>query len=92
MEILSKEEIDRREGDRERQIRRQRRETARFSSTANMIGGMPQGDYFATPDPAEPMGRGERSKKKRRYRSLSPSGRDTPDTSGYGGGPSLQEK
>jgi chromatin structure-remodeling complex subunit SFH1 len=92
VEILSKEEIDRREGDRERQIRRQRRETARFSSTTNMVGGLPQSDYFANPDQSDqPMGRGERSKKKRRFRSLSPSGRETPEQSGYGGGPSLQE-
>ncbi|KAF2085104.1 SNF5-domain-containing protein [Saccharata proteae CBS 121410] len=99
VEVLSKEEIEKREGDRERQIRRLRRETARFSSTANMAGGQPQGQqngFFA--DPAaqdEPMGRGERSKKKRRFRSLSPSGRDTPDTTaggGYGGqGGGLQE-
>ena len=93
VEILSKEEIDRREGDRERQVRRQRRETARFSSTTNMIGGMPSNDYFAIPDVSDqPMGRGERSKKKRRFRSLSPSGRETPDTTaGYGGGGGLQE-
>lgn len=89
VEMLSKEEIEKREGDRERQLRRVRRETARFSSTANMSGGMPQGDYFAAPEPQDqPMGRGERSKKKRRFRSLSPQGRDTPDTTGtgYGGG------
>ena len=88
VEILSKEEIERREGDRERQIRRLRRETARFSSTANM----PQNDFFANPESQDqPMGRGERSKKKRRFRSLSPLGRDTPDTSGYGGGGGLQD-
>ena len=47
VEILSKEEIERREGDRERQIRRLRRDTARFSSTANMSSsGMPQSDYL----------------------------------------------
>jgi chromatin structure-remodeling complex subunit SFH1 len=92
VEALSKEEIDRREGDRERQIRRQRRETARFSSTANMVGGVPQSDYFANPEQSDqPMGRGERSKKKRRFRSLSPTGRETPEQSGYGGGPSLQD-
>jgi chromatin structure-remodeling complex subunit SFH1 len=92
VEILSKEEIDRREGDRERQIRRQRRETARFSSTANMVSGLPQSDYFANPENSDqPMGRGERSKKKRRFRSLSPSGRDTPEASGYGGGGGLLE-
>ncbi len=36
-EALSKEEIEKREGDRERQLRRLRRETARFSSTAGML-------------------------------------------------------
>lgn len=96
IEVLSKEEIERREGDRERQIRRQRRETARFTSTyplqAQSTG---LGDYFsgglgssqqangAADD--ERMGRGERSKKKRRFRSLSPVGRDTPDVAGFGG-------
>jgi chromatin structure-remodeling complex subunit SFH1 len=87
VEVLSKEEIDRREGDRERQIRRQRRETARFTTSANMgFGTMaPMGsssDYFAVPDPSDlSMGRGERIKKKRRFRSISPGGggRDTPD-------------
>lgn len=91
IETLSKEEIEKREVDRERQIRRLRRETARFSSNAGMIGGMP----FATGGAEveeERMGRGERSKKKRRFRSLSPlgrsgtpGGRGTPDV-GYGGG------
>ncbi|KAI0437089.1 hypothetical protein F4803DRAFT_175609 [Xylaria telfairii] len=90
IETLSKEEIEKREVDRERQIRRLRRETARFSSNAGMIGGMP----FALGVDAEEerMGRGERSKKKRRMRSLSPlgrsgtpGGRGTPDV-GYGGG------
>lgn len=86
VEILSPEEIEKREGDRERQIRRLRRETARFSSTANMTG-TPQNDFFANPEQTENMGRGERSKKKRRFRSLSPTGRDTPDIgSGFGGG------
>ena len=100
VETLSKEEIEKREGDRERQIRRLRRETARFSSTTNMAGGMPaQGGLFDQPNDADtPMGRGERSKKKRRFRSLSPVGRGntpggTPDTgaSGYGGGGGLME-
>lgn len=92
VEILSQEEIEKREGDRERQIRRLRRETARFSSTANMTG-TPQNDFFANPEQAENMGRGERSKKKRRFRSLSPVGRETPETgSGYGGqGGGLQD-
>ncbi|MCJ1287138.1 Chromatin structure remodeling complex protein sfh1 [Xylographa opegraphella] len=100
VETLSKEEIEKREGDRERQIRRLRRETARFSSTTNMAGGMPTpGGLFDQPDNAEtPMGRGERSKKKRRFRSLSPLGRGgtpggTPDTgaTGYGGGGGLMD-
>ena len=93
VEILSKEEIEKREGDRERQLRRVRRETARYSSTANM--GVPQGDYFSAQEPQEqPMGRGERSKKKRRFRSLSPVGGLTPDASvaGYGGGEALREE
>ena len=76
LEVLSKEEIEKREGDRERQIRRQRRETARFS-TATKIGiAAPIAMTADPPDSSEtPMGRGERSKKRRRYRSLSPSGR-----------------
>ena len=91
IERLSKEEIEKREGDRERQLRRLRRETARFSSTTNMAGGMPnqafgRGDDEGAEAPA--MGRGERSKKKRRFRSLSPLNRGTPDVgnAGYGGG------
>ncbi|KAI1855417.1 hypothetical protein JX265_007750 [Neoarthrinium moseri] len=92
IEILSKEEMEKREGDRERQIRRLRRETARFSSNAGMLGGMPLGGSFGVEIEEERMGRGERSKKKRRFRSLSPlarsgtpGGRGTPDV-GYGGG------
>lgn len=104
VEALSKEEIEKREGDRERQIRRLRRETARFSSTSLMNGGTPQaaaGSYFDAPGDEERMGRGERSKKKRRFRSLSPlarggtpGGRGTPDTgglAGYGGGGGLND-
>jgi len=90
IELLSKEEIEKREVDRERQIRRLRRETARFSSNAGMVGGMPFGLGIEMEE--ERMGRGERSKKKRRFRSLSPlgrsgtpGGRGTPDA-GYGGG------
>ena len=91
LERLSKEEIEKREGDRERQLRRLRRETARFSSTSNMTaGGMPEqkGGAGGEEEAAAPMGRGERSKKKRRFRSLSPVGRGTPEVgnSGYGGG------
>lgn len=105
IEVLSKEEIEKREGDRERQIRRVRRETARFSSNTGMMGGMPQADssrsYFDADPSEERMGRGERSKKKRRFRSLSPlarsgtpGGRGTPDAggvTGYGGGGSLND-
>ncbi|KAI1363122.1 hypothetical protein F5Y08DRAFT_252463 [Xylaria arbuscula] len=90
IEALSKEEIEKREVDRERQIRRLRRETARFSSNTGMVGGMPFGIGVEAEE--ERMGRGERSKKKRRFRSLSPlgrsgtpGGRGTPDV-GYGGG------
>jgi chromatin structure-remodeling complex subunit SFH1 len=85
VELLSKDEIEKREENRERQLRRLRRETAKFSSTSGMLpsareqeaqsrasyfdppGGMAGGDS-ETPN----MGRGERSKKKRRFRSLSP--------------------
>ncbi|KAI8936221.1 hypothetical protein NX059_006646 [Plenodomus lindquistii] len=85
VEILSPEEIEKREGDRERQIRRLRRETARFSSTTNMTGA-PANEFFSNVEQQENMGRGERSKKKRRFRSLSPVGRSTPGAgSGYGG-------
>lgn len=94
IEVLSKEEIERREGDRERQLRRARRETARFTTTyALQAQGSSFGDYFAgglgssqqfNADD-ERMGRGERSKKKRRFRSLSPVGRDTPEVAGFGG-------
>lgn len=99
VETLSKEEIEKREGDRERQIRRLRRETARFSSTAGItqeISRQGSGSFFDGVDSETPLGRGERSKRKRRFRSLSPSGRPgtpgghgTPDTgagAGYGGG------
>lgn len=146
VETLSREEIEKREGDRERQIRRLRRETARFSSLTGLSnsmtmpgsgsgngngftsqyisqpsvgtpaaggggGGGGQSDPFDTAEPGGGgggggasgtmgpvmMGRGERSKKKRRFRSLSPlrrststsgliGSRGTPDQSGYGGG------
>ena len=103
IEVLSKDEIEKREGDRERQLRRVRRETAKFSSTAGMMpsvreqeaqsrasyfdppGGMAAGDN-ETPN----MGRGERSKKKRRFRSLSPVakalGTPAEGTNGFGTG------
>ncbi|KAL3437789.1 hypothetical protein BDV09DRAFT_162024 [Aspergillus tetrazonus] len=97
VETLSKEEIEKREGDRERQIRRLRRETARFSSTAGITPDFARhGGGFFDVDSETPLGRGERNKRKRRFRSLSPSGRGgtpggrgTPDTgsgAGYGGG------
>lgn len=102
IEILSREEIEKREGDRERQIRRLRRETARFSSNTGMVGGVPAGFGFAgliEQEEEQRMGRGERSKKKKRFRSLSPvarsgtpGGRLTPDVGGgYGGGGTLVE-
>ncbi|TQB73324.1 Chromatin structure remodeling complex protein sfh1 [Monascus purpureus] len=94
VETLSKEEIEKREGDRERQIRRLRRETARFSSTAGITPDISrQSVGFFDIDSETPLGRGERSKRKRRIRSISPGGtpggRGTPDTgsgAGYGGG------
>ncbi|KAL2758995.1 hypothetical protein ACRALDRAFT_1075330 [Sodiomyces alcalophilus JCM 7366] len=93
VETLTKEELEKREGDRERAIRRLRRETARFSSTSGMVGGVPFSGFGSVVDTEEErMGRGERTKKKRRFRgSLSPPGRSgtpggrgTPDV-GYGG-------
>lgn len=85
LEVLSKEEIEKREGDRERELRRMRREGAKFSSTSGMMPSMREQEaqsrasYFDPPggigggDSETPnMGRGERSKKKRRFRSLSP--------------------
>ncbi|KAK4161539.1 hypothetical protein QBC43DRAFT_95598 [Cladorrhinum sp. PSN259] len=101
LETLSKEEIEKREGDRERQIRRLRRETARFSSVTGMAGGVPVGFSWGglIEQEEERMGRGERSKKKKRFRSLSPLGRSgtpvgrgTPDAGGgYGGGGALTD-
>ena len=84
LELLSKEEIEKREGDRERQLRRLRRETAKFSSTAGMMPSareqeaQSRASYFDLPggggtdNETVNLGRGERSKKKRRFRSLSP--------------------
>jgi chromatin structure-remodeling complex subunit SFH1 len=90
IEVLSKEEIEKREGDRERQLRRARRETARFSTTFTTQPSY--NDYFSSGvgqanggGEDERMGRGERSKKKRRFRSLSPVGRETPEVAGFGG-------
>ncbi|KAI5286424.1 Chromatin structure remodeling complex protein sfh1 [Ascosphaera aggregata] len=96
LEISTKEEMEKREGDKERQVRRVRRETARFSSTSGLLdtqhSRQSSFSIFDNPDPNEPMGRGERTKKKRRFRSLSPlaragtPARGTPDATGYGGG------
>ena len=83
LQTLNKEELEKKEGERERHLRRLRRETARFSSTANMTPQAP------VPEPEDqPLGRGERRKQKKRFRSLSPQGRQTPEVgnSGYGGG------
>lgn len=101
IEILSKEEIEKRENEREREARRLRRETARFSSNTGMLGGAPLGGAPLELE-EERMGRGERSKKRRRFRSLSPlnrppnrsgtpGGRGTPDVGGYGGGGALTD-
>lgn len=84
LEILSKEEIEKREGDRERQLRRLRRDTARFTSTTGMTPSTRQQEaeqragYFDMPGlgmfgDESAMGRGERNRKKRRLRSPSPS-------------------
>ncbi|KAG8625993.1 hypothetical protein KVT40_006394 [Elsinoe batatas] len=77
MEVLSMAEITAREGDRDRQLRRMRREmqartTVPASHRDSFYGGIGEtgGD--------EALGRGER-KRKKRYRSNSPTGRDTPD-------------
>ena len=85
VEKLSKDEIEKREEKRERQLRRVRRETAKFSTTSGMTPStreqeaQTRASYFDHPvgmvggDSETPnMGRGERSKKKRRFRSLSP--------------------
>ncbi|GAB1204567.1 hypothetical protein APSETT445_003223 [Aspergillus pseudonomiae] len=61
VETLSKEEIEKREGDRERQIRRLRRETARFSSTAGItpdVSRQGSGGYFDV-DSETPLGNGK---------------------------------
>ncbi|RMZ86307.1 hypothetical protein DV736_g6467, partial [Chaetothyriales sp. CBS 134916] len=92
LEELSKEEIEKREGDRERQLRRTRRDAARLTSTAGMYPSVREqeaqirGSYFDLPgigtggDETPLMGRGERTKKKRRFRSLSPVAKaQTPD-------------
>lgn len=96
MEELTREEIEKREGDRERQLRRARRETARFTGVGyggagfvGGIGGAGGGGYFdqfgdSNANESERMGRGERRKTKRRFRSISPEGTRTPETGGAG--------
>ena len=91
VEVLSKEEIEKREQERERSLRRMRRETGRaselpgrtrqsdiYGGVATPVGG--QSDFFANglDETTERLGRGER-KKKRRFRSTSPSNRNTPE-------------
>ena len=92
-EELSKDEIEKREYDRERQLRRLRRDAAKLTSTAGMLPSQREqeaqarGSYFDMPgvggtggEDTPSMGRGERSKKKRRFRSLSPLAKaQTPD-------------
>lgn len=92
-EELNKDEIEKREGDRERQLRRLRRDAAKLTSTAGMMPSQREqeaqarGSYFDMPgasgvggEETPSMGRGERSKKKRRFRSLSPLAKaQTPD-------------
>jgi chromatin structure-remodeling complex subunit SFH1 len=65
LEILSRDEIERREGDRERQIRRLKRDTARF-------GGL--GSFAVVEEEILSSGR----RRLKRKRSTSPAGRGTP--------------
>ncbi|CAZ84818.1 unnamed protein product [Tuber melanosporum] len=79
VETLTREEIDKREGDREREIRRLRRDTARLGGTP---GGVIMPSHWgpgASNDVGgeEQMGRGSRVKRKRQ-RSFSPPARGTP--------------
>lgn len=95
LEKLSREEIERREGDRERRIRRLKREQARFSTVGtDGLGNTPgfaasgfgfgldaNGGLGAGGADTPLLGRGER-KRKKRLRSHSPGGRGTPDLAG----------
>jgi len=70
LEMLSKEEIEKREGDRERQLRRMRRDMAnrmapQLNNRDSFYGGIENHEE-------ERMGRGERAKRKRRFKSPSP--------------------
>ncbi|ETN40599.1 uncharacterized protein HMPREF1541_04876 [Cyphellophora europaea CBS 101466] len=98
-EELTKEEIEKKEGDRERQLRRLRRDAAKLTSNAGMLPtareqeAQLRGSYFDMPglgniggDETPLFGRGERAKKKRRFRSLSPLAKaGTPDVSNSAG-------
>ncbi|KPI36920.1 WHI2-like protein P4H10.16c [Cyphellophora attinorum] len=97
-EELTKEEIEKKEGDRERQLRRLRRDAAKLTSNAGMLPSAREqeaqirGSYFDMPglgmggDETPMMGRGERAKKKRRFRSLSPLAKaGTPDAANSAG-------
>lgn len=95
LEALSKEDIEKREYDRERQLRRQRRDMSRFTSTAGMTPtareqeAQLRGSYFEPigGEDTPLMGRGERNRKKRKLRSPSPSNKPTPEPTdaGWGG-------
>lgn len=91
IEVLSKDEIEKREGDRERQLRRMRRETAHRASMMPQSGIGGEFNSFTAPDD-ERMGRGERAKRKRRFKSLSPSGRNSPDPNAGGGDSKLTDQ
>lgn len=97
-EELSKEEIEKKEGDRERQLRRLRRDAAKLTSNAGMLPtareqeAQVRASYFDMSglgmggDETPMLGRGERSKKKRRFRSLSPLAKaGTPDLANSAG-------
>lgn len=101
VDALSKEEIEKQEEIKERQLRRIRRDTAKFSSTSGMVPNareqeaQSRASYFDPPggvagagSETPNMGRGERSKKKRRFRSLSPVAKalGTPAENGNGHG------
>jgi len=100
LEALGSEEIEEREKNRERQLRRLRRETARFTSTAGITPtareqeAQVRGSYFDMPglgggEDTPMMGRGERNRKKRKLRSPSPSAKAStpaePADAGWGG-------
>ena len=80
---LTRDELDKREGDRERERRRQRRERATGYTTTTAA---PTPGYFDLPETSDtPMGRGARNRKQRRF--LSPGGRDGTPGGGTPDGP-----